>query len=69
MKKRQLAKAENAFMDALSGKADLPEAHMALGDIALVKKDLTQAEREYQAAADLAPGAHRPRSSWPTSTS
>lgn len=55
-KKKDLIKAENAFMDALSGKADVPEAHMALGDIHVIKKELDQAEQEYKAAADLAPG-------------
>ncbi len=55
-KKKDLIKAESAFMDALAGKSDVPEAHMALGDIHLIKKDFAQAEQEYKAAADLAPG-------------
>jgi|GEM_PF-881875 len=55
-KKKDLLKAESAFMDALAGKSDVLEAHMALGDIHLIKKDFVQAEQEYKAAADLAPG-------------
>lgn len=57
MKKGDLLKAESSYLDALKGESNLFEAHLALGDIAIMRKDISQAEQEYRAAAELAPEA------------
>lgn len=54
-KKGDFSKAENSFLDALTGESNLMEAHVGLGDLAAIRKDFYQAEQEYKAAADLAP--------------
>ena len=47
-KKGDLSRAENYLLEALKGEANLPEAHLALGNIAVTRKDFTQAEQEFQ---------------------
>ena len=39
---------------------NLPEAHLALGDLAMARKDFAQAEQEYKAAAELVPDDFAP---------
>jgi len=56
-RKGDLSKAESEFMDSLKGETDIPQAHLALGKIALAKKNFVQAEQEFKAAADLLPEA------------
>ena len=53
-KKGDLSNAENYLLDALKA-ANLPEAHLALGDVAFARKNYAQAEQEYRAAAELLP--------------
>ena len=52
--KGDLTNAENYLLDALKA-ANLPEAHLALGDVAFTRKDFALAEQEYRAAAKLLP--------------
>ena len=53
-KKGDLTNAENCLLDAIKA-ANLPEAHLALGDVAIARKNFAQAEQEYRAAAKLLP--------------
>jgi len=55
VRKRDLAKAERAFRDAVASEPNSVEAHSALGTFLLAKRDVVQAEREFKVAADLAP--------------
>ena len=53
-RKGDLSNAENYLLDALKA-ANLPDAHLALGDVAFIRKNYAQAEQEYRAAAELLP--------------
>jgi len=57
VRKGDLMRAEDSFLEALKGESNFPDAHLALADLAVMKKDYTQAEQEYKAAAELMPGA------------
>jgi len=50
-----LAAAENALRQALTANPNFSAAHMAMGDLYLLKKDQKQAGEEFKKAAELAP--------------
>ena len=50
-----LAAAENSLRQALTANPNSPAAHMAMGDLYLLKKDQKQAGEEFKKAAELAP--------------
>src|SRR5262249_9532192 len=50
-----LAAAENTLRQALSVDPNSSAAHMAMGDLSLLKKDQKQAAEEFKKAAELAP--------------
>ena len=55
LRKKDMARAERSFMEALARDPKFAEAHLKLGDLYLRKGDVPQAEREFKAAAELAP--------------
>ena len=54
-RKRDVARAERAFQEAVAKEPKSVEAHLALGTFYVDKRDLAQAEREFKMAADIAP--------------
>jgi len=55
LRQGDLAAAENALRQALTADPKSAAAHMALGDLNLLKKDQKQAGEEFKKAAELAP--------------
>jgi tetratricopeptide (TPR) repeat protein len=61
LRKRDVAKAEFAFREAVAKEPKSLEAHTALGDFFIAKRDIPQAEAEYKAAAELSPAGSEAR--------
>src|SRR2546425_678918 len=57
LKKGDLAKAEEALQDAVSSAPQSVEAHTALATLHLARRQTALAEKEFRAAADVAPAA------------
>jgi tetratricopeptide (TPR) repeat protein len=55
LRKGDLAAAVNSVQQALAIDSQSSAAHMAMGDLYVIQKDLKQASEEYKKAADLAP--------------
>ena len=53
--KGDLPNAENYLTQSLKGTARLPEAHLALANVAIAGKDFSRAEQEFRAAAEFSP--------------
>ena len=54
LRKRDVARAERAFQEAVAKEPKSVEAHLVLGNFYLGKRDTTQAEREFNVAAEIA---------------
>jgi len=53
-RKKDVPKAEDAFKSAVSTRPESPDAHIALGQLALGRGALAEAEKEFRTAAELA---------------
>src|SRR5207302_8476721 len=61
LKKRDMAKAEEAFKDAITRDPKSAQPHTALAQFYTIRQDVALAEVEFKAAAELSPNASAAR--------
>jgi predicted Zn-dependent protease len=64
VRKGDLLSAENGVRQALAANRELPAAHLAMGDLLLLRDDITGASQEFKVAADLAPARSTARTEY-----